>query len=63
MMRLLLVLILATGGLACANRPEGEDDSTATGPATRQSHNGVLRDPVGGTFVIEGTVRGQATLR
>ena len=63
MMRLLLLLMVAGLALACRSAPADESESAATRPAARRSQNGVLRDPVGDKFVIEGTVRGQTTVR
>ena len=66
LMLLPLVLSIAMSGVACATQSADEQDSAtaaATMPAPRQPHNGVLRDPVGDTIGIEGTVRGQTTVR
>ena len=65
-MRLLLALSIAMCGLACASGSAQDKESTGaatTRPAARHDHNGVLRDPVGDRIFIEGTIRGEATVR
>ena len=60
-MRLLTLLILAGCGLACSSQSVDKTEAASTQPAI--THNGVLRDTVGDRFGIEGTVRGESTLR